>query len=481
MNLLDLLHGQLKRVSASKGGEYHGPCPLCGGNDRFHVWPEQGEHGSWWCRGCAKGGDAIQYLRDVEGMGYKAACARLGVEPMAAPAANQIPAQRQAQTFTPTQVAAPEDIWSTKAEAFVQYCHDQLLNNPDQLAWLAARGIDAVQVVKFRLGFNPANAWRERTAWGLPVEIKPETGKPKKLWLPLGLVIPVLADGLVVHLRIRRPEGDLRYFVVPGSNRAPLVTRRDAEAFVVVESGLDAILIDGLAGDLVGVVAMGNDSAKPSADLYPLLTQAAHLSICLDSDEPRKNKSTGRLESPGAKASLWWLSQFRQAERIPVIGGKDPGEAFKAGVDLRAWVLAGLPPRFHVKAETKKEHHDPLQPGRDHNCPEMAPGNAPDNPEERQGAAKETGTGKASGCHIVTLTDGREIHVVSDEQSWKELAGQGFLVFSENEMKRLQVAMAGCSEDARQGMINAVLDVKTVFSGAYIRRGGEPVTVGVFA
>jgi hypothetical protein len=458
MSLLDLLPGQLKRVSASKGGEYHGPCPLCGGNDRFHVWPEQGEHGTWWCRGCAKGGDAIQYLRDVEGLSYRAACARLGVEPMAAPTANQIPAQRQAQTFTPTQVAAPEDIWSTKAAAFVQYCHEQLLNNQEQLTWLAQRGIDAVQVVKFRLGWNPANAWRERTAWGLPVEINPETGKPKKLWLPLGLVIPVLADCLVVQLRIRRPEGDLRYFVVPGSNRAPLVTRRDAEAYVVVESGLDAILLDGLAGDLVGVVAMGNDSAKPPADLFPVLTQAAHLSICLDSDAPRKNPATGRMESPGAKSSLWWLSQFRQAERIPVIGGKDPSEAFKAGVDIRAWVLAGLPPRFHIKAETKT-------------------GSAPQNQAPHQAAAQ----GKASGCHIVTLTDGREIHVVKDETLWKKLSAGGKLVFSENEMIRLQTAMAGCSVDARQGMINAVLDVKTVFSGAYIRRGGDPVTVGVFA
>ncbi|MCX5876626.1 MAG: CHC2 zinc finger domain-containing protein [Deltaproteobacteria bacterium] len=437
MTLLELLPGQLKRVSASKGGEYHGPCPLCGGTDRFHVWPEQGEHGSWWCRGCAKGGDAIQYLRDIEGMGYKAACARLGVEPQAAPAANQIPAQRQAQTFTPTQVSAPEDVWSTKAGAFVKYCHEQLLNNPDQLTWLAQRGIDAVQVVKFRLGFNPANAWRERTAWGLPVELKPETGKPKKLWLPLGLVIPVLADGLVVQLRIRRPDGDLRYFVVPGSNRAPLITRRDAEAFVVVESGLDAILLDGLAGDLVGVVAMGNDSAKPSADLFPLLAQAAHLSICLDSDATRKNPTTGKMESPGAKSSLWWLSQFRQAERIPVIGGKDPGDAFKAGVDLRAWVLAGLPPRFHV-------------------------GNVPQPKQE---------TTTSHDYQVVTLTDGREIHVVKDEALWKELTADGKLVFSENEMKRLQVVMAGAGEDERQEMVNALLDAKSAFGSAYIRAG----------
>ena len=443
MSLLDLLPGQFKRASSKDGGEYHGPCPLCGGTDRFHVWPEQGEHGSWWCRGCDKGGDAIQYLRDIEGMGYKAACARLGVEPQAAPAANQIQAQRQAQTFTPTQVAAPEDIWSTKAEVFVKYCQYQLLNNPAQLAWLAQRGIDAVQIAKYRLGFNPANAWRERTAWGLPVEIKPETGKPKKLWLPMGLVIPLLSSSQVLRLRIRRPDGDLRYFVVPGSSREPLLTRADAAAYVVVESELDAICLDSLAGDLVGVVAMGNDSAKPTASLFSVLAGAAHLSISLDSDAPRKNQATGRMESPGAHSSRWWISQFRQAERIPVIGGKDPGEAFKAGVDLRSWVLAGLPPRFHIgKIETT--------------------------PPEKVQDQDQDGL-------VITLTDGREVHVVEDQAKWQDLTAQGLLVFSPSEMARLQAAIGAAPEDERQGMVNAVLDVKAALGGGCVRAGRTAV------
>ena len=61
MNILDLYGasgaGELRKASTTKGGEWHGPCPGCGGDDRFHVWPEQKDGGTYWCRGCNKAGD----------------------------------------------------------------------------------------------------------------------------------------------------------------------------------------------------------------------------------------------------------------------------------------------------------------------------------------------------------------------------------------------------------------------------------------
>ena len=32
---------KIKKASARSGGEYHSPCPKCGGTDRFCVFPEQ--------------------------------------------------------------------------------------------------------------------------------------------------------------------------------------------------------------------------------------------------------------------------------------------------------------------------------------------------------------------------------------------------------------------------------------------------------
>lgn len=41
INLLDLIGTDttLKRVANTNNGEYHGPCPFCGGKDRFIVQP----------------------------------------------------------------------------------------------------------------------------------------------------------------------------------------------------------------------------------------------------------------------------------------------------------------------------------------------------------------------------------------------------------------------------------------------------------
>lgn len=80
LNLVDLVQGDvsLKRYSNRNGGEYRGACPGCGGgdkSDRFIVWSNSGR---FWCRQCAKKGDAIQYLRDFRGMRFKEACRVVG-------------------------------------------------------------------------------------------------------------------------------------------------------------------------------------------------------------------------------------------------------------------------------------------------------------------------------------------------------------------------------------------------------------------
>lgn len=77
MNILDLIGADttLKRVSASKGGEFAGACPGCGGEDRFRVWSESGR---FWCRRCGKKGDSIQYLRDFRNLSFKQAAQLVG-------------------------------------------------------------------------------------------------------------------------------------------------------------------------------------------------------------------------------------------------------------------------------------------------------------------------------------------------------------------------------------------------------------------
>jgi DNA primase len=85
------------------------------------------------------------------------------------------------------------------------------------------------------------------------------------------------------------------------------------------------------AGELVGTIAIETVAAKPDEGACALLKKALHVLVALDFD------------GPGARAWPWWRENIRDCVRWPVPKGKDPGEAFELGVDIREWVRAGLP------------------------------------------------------------------------------------------------------------------------------------------
>jgi hypothetical protein len=72
------------------GGEFSGPCPVCGGRDRFSVNVRKR---IWNCRGCGKGSDVIGLVQHVNGCEFGAAIEKLTGEdwPKPQPAANDGP------------------------------------------------------------------------------------------------------------------------------------------------------------------------------------------------------------------------------------------------------------------------------------------------------------------------------------------------------------------------------------------------------
>lgn len=46
---------------------------------------------------------------------------------------------------------------------------------------------------------------------------------------------------------------------------------------------------------------------------------------------------------PTASNWRWWRDRYPQAKLWPVPAGKDPGEAFAKGVDIREWLRGGCP------------------------------------------------------------------------------------------------------------------------------------------
>lgn len=365
-DIIDLFHEHGLHPVKKTAKEWASPCPCCGGHDRCNIWPEEQDgRGYYWCRQCDAKGDGIQFLRDYMDMSYTDACKRVGVAPVANLKAPSLPPSRRVETFkassAPTDNLAEVDVptWRSRASAFVAWATDHLLNTPVQMNWLAARGIDATAVRRYSIGYNPGEKGknciiRQRSVWGLPPE-KKEDGKDKRLWLPRGIVIPQILpaahegkespNGEVHRVRIRRTDEDRvefrpkhKFHVVPGSAMdvlwLPCTTSCHAGGGVVVvtEAELDAVALHAHGGDLVHCVAsMTSNIRNLTPETFERLQNALCILVALDFD--------------GAGDDGWprWEATFPRARRWNVPAGKDPGEAFALGEDLRLWLLAGIP------------------------------------------------------------------------------------------------------------------------------------------
>jgi DNA primase len=338
MTILDLIQSDgfsFKKVSSTGGGEYAGSCPWCGGDDRFRLWPGQGDFGTYWCRGCGRSGYAIQYLRDHRRLTYQEACHHLGrgITFSSALAVNR-PTNPQWQ---PREPAAPGHLWQEQARSMVEESERCLFLSSalaqKMLAWLKeCRGLSEATIKKYRLGLVPFDKWESYGQWGLAPVLKVD-GTAKKLWIPRGLIIPFCQDGKICRIRIRRfkADGDPRYYLLRGSDTRAMVLGIDKSVSVLVESELDGLLLHQEAGDLVNIISLGNAQSRPDQVAAEILNQSQLILVSLDTDK------AGATES-----WQWWQKHYPQAHRWPSILGKDPGEMQSSGVNLRTWVEAGL-------------------------------------------------------------------------------------------------------------------------------------------
>ncbi len=480
MNVIDLYRSDIPTapISVSGGREYRGPCPVCGGRDRFGVWPEQREgRGSWYCgrfssgcKGCLTGGDAIDYLRHVRRMSYRQACAYLGISTGSAgasPTAPPLPVKVSHQKRRPEEKWHPEEVvdhqlWRKKCEKFVAACHATLLERSTALDWLAARGIPLSAVKRYRLGFHAGKtvggkqyqpSFRPWSSWGLRKEMK-TNGRERMLVLPAGIVIPAIdAAGEIQRVTIRELRPDPRtphkkYHYVKGSRRTCWLDTPTATRFTVQEAELDAIALAHATRSLhppFGHIALGTTGMKPDAATAAALADAQLILGALDYDTPRPNPHTGALESPGAAAGVWWENNYPQYLRWPVPAGKDTGEAYALGVDLLDWIAAALP--GHTEERKASSPAAPL-------------------PEAAAGAG-----GGGAEVVEVELAGGRTVYVTDDQSEWRRFAAERRPVFSSEELLRVKAALpTETPPKMRKIANNAICDVKEVFGG-YITAG----------
>jgi hypothetical protein len=136
----------LRRESAH---ELAGPCPKCGGDDRFHCDTEW-----FFCRQChTKRGDVIEFVTWKDNVSFKEAIVSLTNAPLPAPATRRAPTPKR-----PTE--QPLD-WQQQAEAIVKQAHARLFDDSDKDAEIGRNYLEHIRKLEphtwqaFKLGFTP--------------------------------------------------------------------------------------------------------------------------------------------------------------------------------------------------------------------------------------------------------------------------------------------------------------------------------------
>ena len=330
MNLLDLIGADGVKLK-KYGATYRGRCPFHDGKTETSLLVDA-DAGKYHCFGCDMHGDAIQWLRERRGLSFLEACEYLGHDPG--------PRKEQPRTapaaWEPREATAPAAIWQERARVFLDGAIDTLWSERGAKlrAWLRTeKGLHDATIKGACLGLNLADKSEPRATWGLDIQRK-EDGTDKKQWLPAGLVIPWVVNGDVQRLRIRRndPGDGPRYVIASGSSMTPAAWNLERGAAVIVESELDGLLLSQETGDFCAVVALGSATSKTNKESHDLLRAMPIILVSLDTDEA------------GAKAAwkFWPDTYGTKARRWPTVKGKDASEARLNGLDLRAWIIAGM-------------------------------------------------------------------------------------------------------------------------------------------
>lgn len=273
----------------------------------------------WWSQG-GEAGDGIDYLKRYHGLGfYEAVRALLGSSVFLNKDRHKFRSQDQSKQSE----AWHTNEWQLKSEKLIRIAQSYLFgpNGKERLCYLVYhRGLRLDTVQKHRLGWLPA-----------------------KDHIPSRLLIPCydIKRNLVrIRFRIDTPENE-RYRISRGSSAHhsfPLGINK-GKAVIIVESELDAMLIEQEAMGIIGVIGLGSTGVKFTSEMISFLNKKVPVTlISLDNDRSGQMKTD--VFSKAISNSIVWP--------VPEKYGKDPGEAWKK-MDIRRWVEEGLDQHVRFK------------------------------------------------------------------------------------------------------------------------------------
>jgi DNA primase len=361
-NLSALVPGLRKR-----GKYFTGPCPFCGGEDRFTI--KRTEAGDLWiCRRCGDGKyhDAVAFLMRRDRLSFAEVVGQGNTKYEIRNTKNE--SREASDEGRETGDEPPDEDWQIRALEALKDCCDYLHigGSPDAAAvWRylqKRRGLTAETVFWASLGYNPA--WRE---------VAP--GR----WLAPGITIPGMVDGHLWYVQVRTTEAAraaarkrgkplAKYSALSGSRlkalynadailrvscgrpangqspvdrfRQPatatevLLARpsRQPVTVAVVEGEFDALLLSQIVPASWAVVTMGSAGSLPGPNWLPFLAVARRIWLRLDGDEA------------GAAGLARWRKLSPGIEPMQPLpdGEKDLTDFWAAGGDIHSWINSHL-------------------------------------------------------------------------------------------------------------------------------------------
>jgi phage/plasmid primase-like uncharacterized protein len=278
-------YSQLSKLTAH---EWAGPCPKCGGEDRFHVTEDW-----FFCRQCHdKRGDVIDFVRWMQpGLSFHDAVAQLagGILP--------VPTQRKPVRTKPAARAKTPD-WSRKAAAMLQAAQERLLEAEGEPGreYLLSRGLEPRTWLQYGLGYRPNT---------------PIPGTDGKQTAP-AICMPWYVGGKLAGLRYRFLEmqdghkqtaeygSQFAGRLFGGQGLPDWVTHAKSDGkfegmcdLVICEGEINAMSIWQVAGDTnLHVLSLGSESAKLSDAMVAFAQRYRNVIVWADRAEVARELQT---------------------------------------------------------------------------------------------------------------------------------------------------------------------------------------------
>lgn len=306
VKLLDLVPN-MRYVASTGGGEYAGPCPYCGGVDRFRI---QAQSNRWYCRQCGDGHwhDVFDFVMKRDQCSLVEAAKRLNVPAQVQWTANRM---KEVKRYGP-----PDQAWQEMAGEVIDRCRQLLFSKAGErgLDYLLSRGLASPTIEKFHLGYSPA-------MW---------VGKVK---IPQGITIPASYAGVYWYIKIRSIPGtdSPRYLCIPGS-KTNAIFHGDAVngwPFAMISEGeFNAMILDQEVGDVIPVCSLGSAVNKLDLLTWGKCFLSQRYLLCLYDNDPAGEKGFENMKEMLGK----------RAKRVTLPGERDLNDYFLAGGDIWEWL-----------------------------------------------------------------------------------------------------------------------------------------------